>query len=104
MIIDALRGKDMELDEEYGSVKEGLGKTEALELIREPVTLSSSWVLRNDREVWFQLYGRLVGSSEEDEIREYLIKARQYAEKPWIRCAHGLLKQAGGVVERSWNM
>lgn len=101
-VMGALRKRDLKLDAEYKTDQSSVSK--ALAIIKNAVTLSTSQLLRNEQEVWFQLYGRLIGSNEYDMIREYLEKVRKHAQKPWVRCGDNwFLQQAGGGVKRGWN-
>eukprot|EP00178_Gracilaria_changii_P002091 TRINITY_DN130_c1_g1_i3.p1 TRINITY_DN130_c1_g1~~TRINITY_DN130_c1_g1_i3.p1 ORF type:complete len:1378 (+),score=218.26 TRINITY_DN130_c1_g1_i3:2452-6585(+) len=99
IVLEALPKKDAGPNIE-GKI-EASSVAEAMELIREAVLLSVPYVLNNEREIWFQLYGRLVGSIDKKSTHEYLGKVKKYAEKPWVRCRDAFLKQAGGLVERS---
>lgn len=101
---EALQRRDNGMEEDDEKKRKQLHTAKVLELIKESVTLASSFVLSNEREVWFQLYGRLIGSIEITEIREYLGKIREYAEKPWIRCRTSFMSQAGHGVVRSWRL
>lgn len=101
LIEAALRRNEAEPNK---GVREQSSAIAAVELIKEAVTLARSFILHNEQEVWFQLYGRLVGSIEKQEIQEYLAKVKEHAEKPWIRCDNVLLRQAGGAVEQTWSL
>ncbi|KAI0563427.1 WD40-repeat containing protein [Gracilaria domingensis] len=72
-------------------------KIEALKLFRSAARLSTGFVADNPYEVWFQLYGRLVGwSSTSPEVREYVRRIEESAERPWLKSDAGCLTSAGG--------
>lgn len=107
---ESLRDYEMVMDEVYRRNTEEVDKKcifetstlEALKLVKDAVALAVPYVIRNGKEVWFQLYGRLIESQHVSAISKYLEGIEMYAEKPWLRASPGCLVQAGGVLERTW--
>ncbi|PXF45726.1 hypothetical protein BWQ96_04494 [Gracilariopsis chorda] len=79
------------------------GIPEALELISDAITLAAPYVVRNEREIWFQLYGRLL-QRESIVLDGYLEKIRRHAERSWLRAAGKCMTQAGGLITGLWAM
>lgn len=54
--------------------------------------MSVSYVLQNRDEVWFQVYGRLVGSEKKSKVMsKYLERIEKNAPRPWLKANEGLV-------------
>ena len=72
--------------EEDGERCEAGGRLWSLQKIARQARLSVPFVLRNLREVWFQLYdGLLRFGNESKVIEEFLCRIEKVAEKPWLK-------------------
>lgn len=71
----------------------------ALRVILRAAQLSAHAVSRNQKEVWYQLYGRLVSFKEENStLNDYLERIEEHAKRPWMKPSPGILQAPGCAI------
>ncbi|CDF36555.1 NB-ARC protein [Chondrus crispus] len=83
---------------EDGERCEAGGRLWSLQKIARQARLSTSFVRRSSREVWFQLYDGLLRFRNESEvIGQFLRRIEEVAEKPWLKSLTPGLNVSGAV-------
>lgn len=77
--------------------RELISKT--LRTIFGAASLGADYILQNPKEIWFQLYGRILPSARANPtLSRYLEKIEGCAEKPWIKPLSMCLPSPGGSL------